>query len=59
MAANKTDANDADGLAHFAEVGFFRDVRVKDFESMHSRTLIAVCTKPGCATLGVAEQIAD
>lgn len=23
MAANKTDANDADGLAHLAEVGFF------------------------------------
>jgi len=29
MAANKTDANDADGLAHLAEVGFFREVRVK------------------------------
>jgi len=27
MAANKTDANDADGLAHLAEVGFFREVR--------------------------------
>jgi transposase len=23
MAANKTDANDADGLAHLAEVGFY------------------------------------
>jgi hypothetical protein len=29
MAANKTDANDADGLAQLAEVGFFRAVRVK------------------------------
>ena len=29
MAANKTDANDADGLAHLAEVGFYREVRVK------------------------------
>ena len=28
MAANKTDANDADGLAHLAEVGFYREVRV-------------------------------
>jgi transposase len=27
MAANKTDANDADGLAHLAEVGFYREVR--------------------------------
>ncbi|MDH7974961.1 IS110 family transposase [Sphingomonas sp. AR_OL41] len=38
MAPNKTDANDADGLAHLAEVGFFREVRVKGFESMLSRT---------------------
>jgi transposase len=34
MAANKTDANDADGLAQLAEVGFFREVRVKGFDSM-------------------------
>ena len=27
MAPNKTDANDADGLAHLAEVGFYRAVR--------------------------------
>jgi transposase len=26
MAPNKTDANDADGLAHLAEVGFYREV---------------------------------
>jgi hypothetical protein len=26
MATNKTDANDADGLAQLAEVGFFREV---------------------------------
>jgi len=41
MAPNKTDANDADGLAHLAEVGFFREVRVKGFESMISRTRMA------------------
>jgi transposase len=41
MAPNKTDANDADGLAHLAEIGFFREVRVKGFESMLVRTLIA------------------
>lgn len=29
MAANKTDANDADGLAHLAEVGFYKAVRIK------------------------------
>jgi hypothetical protein len=27
MAANKTDANDADGLAHLAEVGSYKEVR--------------------------------
>lgn len=41
MAPNKTDANDADGLANLAEIGFYREVRVKDFDSMLLRTLIA------------------
>ena len=41
MAPNKTDANDADGLAHLAEIGFYREVRVKGFDSMLLRTLIA------------------
>lgn len=41
MAANKTDANDADGLAHLAEVGFYRTVRVKGFDSMLTKTLVA------------------
>ena len=41
MARNKTDANDADGLAHLAEVGYYRVVRVKSFESMLTRTLVA------------------
>lgn len=41
MARNKTDANDADGLAHLAEVGFYREVRVKGFDSMLTRTLVA------------------
>lgn len=34
MAPNKTDANDADGLAHLAEVGFSREVRVKGYDNM-------------------------
>jgi len=41
MAANKTDADDADGLAQLADVGFFREVRVKGFDSMLTRTLVA------------------
>ena len=45
MAANKTDANDADGLAHLAEVGFYREVRVKGYDSMLTRTLVAARTR--------------
>ncbi len=39
MATNKTDANDADGLAQLAEVGFLREVRVKGYDSILTRTL--------------------
>jgi transposase len=45
MAPNKTDANDADGLAHLAEVGFYRDVRVKGFDSLLTHTLVAARTR--------------
>ncbi len=37
---NKTDANDADGLAQLAEAGFYKVVRVKAFHSMLTRTLV-------------------
>jgi transposase len=40
MAANKTDSNDAEGLAHLAEVGYYKIVRVKAFDSMLIRTLV-------------------
>lgn len=39
---NKTDANDADGLARLAEAGFDKAVRVKGFDAMLARTLIGV-----------------
>lgn len=57
MAANKTDANDADGLAHLAEVGFFREVRVKGFESMLARTLVAARTRLVHMTTQLSNQI--
>ncbi|MCE6949513.1 IS110 family transposase [Cereibacter sphaeroides] len=41
MAPNKTDANDADGPSHLAEIGFYRAVRVKGYDSMLVRTLVA------------------
>jgi error-prone DNA polymerase len=37
---NKTDANDADGLAQLAEAGFYKAVRVKSFGAMLTRTLV-------------------
>lgn len=57
MAANKTDANDADGLAHLAEVGFFREVRVKGFDSMLTRTLVAARTRLVRITTELSNQI--
>lgn len=45
MARNKTDANDADGLAHLAEVGFYKEVRVKGYDSMLVRTLVTARTQ--------------
>jgi transposase len=32
----------ADGLAHLAEVGFYKEVRVKNYDSMLARTLVGV-----------------
>ena len=57
MAPNKTDANDADGLAHLAEVGFFREVRVKGFDSMLTRTLVAARTRLVRITTELSNQI--
>jgi transposase len=57
MAPNKTDANDADGLAHLAEVGFYREVRVKGYDSMLTRTLIAARTRLVRITTELSNQI--
>ncbi len=38
-------SNAADGLAHLAEVGFCREVRVKGYDGMLIRTLIAARTR--------------
>ncbi len=57
MAPNKTDANDADGLAQLAEVGFFREVRVKGYDSMLARTLVAARTRLVRITTELSNQI--
>jgi transposase len=57
MAANKTDANDADGLAHLAEVGFYREVRVKGLDNMLTRTLVAARARLLRMTTELSNQI--
>lgn len=57
MAPNKTDANDADGLSQIAEVGFYREVRVKSFENMLIRTLIAARRQIIKMTMQLTNQI--
>jgi transposase len=49
--------HDADGLAHLAEVGFFREVRMKAFESMLTRTLVAARTRLVRITTELSNQI--
>lgn len=57
MARNKTDANDADGLAHLAEARFYREVRVKRYESMLVRTLVSARTHLLKAQVQISNQI--
>ena len=38
---NKTDANDAEGLAQLLRTGFFREVRVKSWDGMLLRNLVS------------------
>ena len=57
MARNKTDANDADGLAHLGEAGFYRAVRVKGFESMLTRTLAGARRQLTWMTTQLSNQI--
>jgi transposase len=40
MKLNKTDANDAEGLAHLVRTGWYREVRVKSREAMLVKALI-------------------
>ena len=40
MKVNKTDDNDADGLAHLVRSGWYREVRVKGREAMRFKALL-------------------
>lgn len=54
---NKTDANDADGLAQLAEAGFYKVVRVKSFDAMLTRTLIGVRKQIAAMSIQLSNQI--
>ncbi|MFC4595470.1 IS110 family transposase [Sphingobium tyrosinilyticum] len=54
---NKTDANDADGLAQLAEAGFYKAVRVKSFDAMLARTLIGVRKQVAGMSIQLSNQI--
>jgi transposase len=40
MKVNKTDANDAEGLAHLVRAGWYREVRVKSRRAMLAKALL-------------------
>lgn len=54
---NKTDANDADGLAQLAEAGFYKAVRVKGLDAMLDRTLIGVRKQVAGMAIQLSNQI--
>ena len=45
MQINKTDQNDAEGLAQIVRTGWYRSVRVKSFESHRARALLGARTQ--------------
>ena len=54
---NKTDANDAEGLAQLLRTGFFRQVRVKAQATMLVRTLLSARRQLVRTELDLANQI--
>src|SRR3712207_9394209 len=54
---NKTDANDAEGLAQLLRTGFFRQVRVKSKGTMLVRTLLSARRQLVRTGLDLANQI--
>jgi transposase len=45
MQINKTDQNDAEGLAQIVRAGWYRSVHVKSFESHRARALLGARTQ--------------
>lgn len=57
MKTNKTDANDAEGLAHLVRSGWSREVRVKSRSAMLARALVAARAQLLRIALDLSNQI--
>jgi transposase len=57
MKTNKTDANDAEGLAHLVRSGWYREVRVKSRSAMLARALITARAQLLRIALDLSNQI--
>ena len=55
MKINKTDDNDAEGLAHLVRSGWYREVRVKSREAMLTRSLLGARTQ----LLGIVTELSN
>jgi transposase len=54
---NKTDANDAEGLAHLVRSGWYREVRVKSREAMLSKARVGARAQLMAMATGLSNQI--
>lgn len=57
MKANKTDANDAEGLAHLVRTGWYREVRVKGRNAMLAKALLGARSQLLGISLALENQI--
>lgn len=57
MQANKTDAKDAEGLAHIVRAGWYKEVRVKSYPAMRSKALVAARDQLLGLSTGLSNQI--
>jgi transposase len=57
MKVNKTDANDAEGLAHLIRAGWYREVRVKSRNAMLAKALLGARSQLLSMSLALENQI--
>jgi transposase len=57
MKVNKTDANDAEGLAHLVREGWYREVRVKGRSAMLAKALLGARSQLLNMSLALENQI--